>query len=285
MRMSDSESTTSSKRARTSSAILIVTLIVFATIVVAESSSLEWPLATDLGKLLAPFHSSNSANSSLLVSATSFLPSVNTCTTFFCSSPNFSTNNQPIVNADVVVKTFGQNPLVVAKNYTNSQGQRFFQIRPGEYQLYFTSNTVNLTTPITASPGNTTELDITVNETLYHCTFIDISNPVSPTLIAPWNDIFLNIQSNSAITQNVTESLFLIFLAPGQGALALSNSSQRYSVSVLGQYYANTAGTQWLEVELNSVAKTPSAYEAYVLTYLSSYTTREYPMNATTGAT
>lgn len=287
--MSDSESTTS-KRARASSAILIMALILFVTILIVQSSSLQWPLPTYLGNLLAPIKSSNNnANSSLLVSASSFLPVVSTCTTFFCpvipGLPAARSPNQPIVNADVVITTFGQSPLVVAKNYTNSQGQGFFRIRPGEYQLDFTSNIMNFTTPIITSAGNKTELDITVNETLYPCAFIDISNPISPTLIAPWNTIFLNIKSNSSITQNTNESLFLVFLPPNQGSLILSNSFQKSGIRVLGGYYANTTETQWLEVELNSVVTTPSAYGAYILAYLLTYTAREYPMNTTATAT
>lgn len=277
--MSNFESNTShSIRARAFVAFLIIMLIIFATIVVIESSSLKWPLATDIGNIFAPPKgSSNRANSSLLISAGGSTPVIawgcfnnQTCV----PSLNGSFRG-PISNASIVITTSGSSPALVAHNYTNAQGEGFFLLPAGTYEVNFTSSLANLTIPVATSSGNTTELDIWVNGTAYPCTFIDISNPVSPSLIAPWNTIFLTIQSNSAITQNANESLFLQFLPVA-----------KFNIQVLGGYYSSAEETQWLEIRLDSIANVSVTYGVDVLSYFSSYTMTEYPMlNATLAAT
>jgi hypothetical protein len=284
--MSSLESSTKhSKRTQMSAALFIVTLIIFATFVIIESASLQWPLATYIGKAI-PFSKTGSkiANSSLLVSAASFAPSTYSCSPFggnptgSCLPPFNDFLRFPIFNANVTIKTSGTNPVTVATNYTDTQGQIYFILRPNAYEVDFTSSITNLTIPIVATSGNTTELDIGVNESTYVCTYVNISNPPSSTLIAPWNTIFLTVQSNSAISQNANETVYLQPLpTSNQGIVTFPNTFPKIGIHVLGGYYSSVDATQWLEVRANSIIPFNSTYSIDVLTYFSLYTTREYP--------
>ena len=301
--MSNLDNASTPKRARTSTAIIIAALIVFTSIIVIESSSLQWPLSAELNSIIPPKQNSNN-NSTLLVDAASYVPTSISCTNkssqngtgFFSPSQTCYPSTpaqEPMVNASILITTFGPNPQLIASNTTNFAGQRLFVLEPNRYVLTFKSSFVNFSTPVLTDPGNTTELDVRVNESSYTCMFFDVSNFGSQSWIGPWDTMFLAVATTESIIQSSNESIFLQFIPTNQATQNQTLSQgpyyfslagvPEYGIQIINDYLSPTGGTQWLQVHLDSVAANiTSISNIDLLTYSSRYTTREYPMSNTT---
>jgi hypothetical protein len=283
---------TTPSRARISAAVLIAALVVLSAVAILQSSVLQWPLGSEVRNLRS--HPSHPLSYSwLLVSAIGTVPSL------VVSGNNslFLTNSsvtEPIGGAHITVyATPGTgNPVVIASNYTNADGQQLLRIPPGTYKVSVQSYLANGTAFVTTAPGNTTELDVGVNESVYSCSFFETTNSISTSLIAPWDTMFLNVHSASPIVQNTNESVFLSFesslpLAPTNASgppVVFSIPGPQLGVHVISEYSLPSEGTQWLEVHLNSVVNITGITAIDVFTSSFSYTTNEYPTASPNGS-
>lgn len=267
------------KRAKTSAAILIAALAIFAAIVVLASNSLSWPLASSIQDFISPPRPTGPANSSLLVSAASYVPELYCTGSNNCQVLN-STIRLPIASAPVTIYAFGQqNQLrAVARNNTNSDGMQLFLLRPGVYQVtIMTAELGNLSTVVQTYTSNTTELDVSISERSYECTFFESTHSLSTNLITPWDTIYLNINAANPLIQNSNGSIYINF-GRGSSSFLSSQPVQRYPIHILNQY-TSTGGTLSISAQLTSdVANVTGTTNIFLLTYLVSYTTKEYPM-------
>ncbi len=257
-----------SRRAQIFALLFIIGLAIFTTIVIIESSSLQWPLASEIQNAASHFKPPISSNSSIFISAKSILPP--------------EPIEQPVIHAQITIYTFSLHGLVaVASGFTNNLGEQTFIVSPNNYQVKMVSEAGNASTVLTTNNGNTTELDIFINETAYPTSFIDVYQSVSPGVIAPWDSMYITVPSNSLLLKSSTnESIYLEFTSPS--CAFCNGTNQKYNASIINEYSSLPSGTVWLQIELNSIANISTNSSVYVLTYVSSYTTKEYSMNNTT---
>lgn len=191
----------------------------------------------------------------------------------------------------MTVYAFGQQNRLhaVARNATNAEGTQLFLLRPGQYQVTMdTPQLGNVSTLVTTSPNNTTELDVDINESTYSCSFFESSSSLSSDLVTSWDTIYMTLDTSSLLVQNsVNKSIFIEFL-PGnefsQGSGFVSPSPptqlpQKYALRILNEYASQEDGTVSVQAQLaNAVVDTSGTSQIYVLTYVLSYSTREYAM-------
>lgn len=281
--MSDPASASAGRKARTSAIILIVALIVFSSIVVVLSNQLGWPLAAEEQSLKPhPIHLNNNntqSSSSLVVTAFSYAPEIN-------GSGYSNYTSHAVDNATVDIyrnyQVVGKKNALVATGLTDVNGEQSFVIPPGNYSVEFTSTIGAATIPATVSSGNTTELDIRLNETSHLSTFFETSDSVSTHVIAPWDTVFLSFYTTSSIIQSTNLSVFLSFESRQGNSTA---QSQLFGVRVLTDYFDPVAGSEWLQVQLKSVANITDVTGVMVVTYQAFYSTREYPFEVQTTTT
>jgi hypothetical protein len=285
-----------SRRTRMSAVIFIIGLAIFATIATVESNSLQWPLASEVQNIASYVRPPSTSNSSIFVSAKSILPNTNNAVCINIGGNNscsYSSIEQPIVHAQLTVYTFSPRGLLgVASGFTNGSGEQAFILSPNDYEIKMISQVGNTTNIITTHNGNTTELNIFINETSYRSSFVDISQSISPSIIAPWDDIFMTVPSSSLLMRpgSNNESLYLEFVSPSCASLQQQTTncpvtSQKYSANLINEYSSVPSGTVWLQVKLNNVANISTNSSVYVLTYVSYYTVKEFHMNTTLSGT
>ena len=278
--MSNSGSVSAQRNARTSAIILIVALIVFSSIVVVLSNQLGWPLAAEEQGLKPhpnkPNNNNTQYDSSLFVTAFSYAPEIN-------GSVFSNYTSQAIAGATLnVYRVVAKQSALVATGLTGVNGEQTFLIPPGNYSVDLTSTLGAATIPATVSSGNTTEMDIILNETSHLSTFFETSDSVSTRVIAPWDTVFLSFYPNSSIIQSTYLSVFLSFESTQGNS---TTQSQPIGVQVLTDYFDPVAGSVWLEVQLKSLANITDVTAIKVLTYQAFYSTREYPFQVQTTTT
>jgi hypothetical protein len=260
-----------SRRTRIFALLFIIGLAIFATIVIVESSSLQWPLASEIQNVASHIKPPISSNSSIFISAKNILP------------PQLIA--QPIIHAQITIYTFSLHGLLaVASGFTNGLGEQTFIVAPNDYEVKMTSQIANTSTVLTTNNGNTTELDIFINETAYPTSFVDVYQSISPDIIAPWDNMYITVPSDSLLLKSGTnESIYLEFVPSSCAQPPFCNgTSQKYGASVINEYSSLPSGTVWLQIELNTVANISTNSSVYVLTSVSSYTLKEYFMNNAT---
>lgn len=312
-----SDSVPSSKRARRSAAILIAALIIFSSIAIIQSNLLQWPLSAELQSLEGNQNNSQTnqsknlnSDSSILVSAIGYLPSSS-------QSPGFTAF--PLIGALVSVFVNATNPrvnpgtpqgrenvkgLLIASKSTGTNGQIRFYVPARSYQVTLRSGVGNITASLQTRPQNTTELDISVNDTSYSASYFEIQNEASPSMLLPWESTFLRIDSYVQTNANANESIYLEFLNSTTGSTTSSSSSststtsctgitcnsnltvigppilpQMLSARLVSEFSsASSPPTLWMQVQTNSVVNITNISGIDVLISLASYTLKQYPM-------
>ncbi len=298
--MSDFDNATASKRARTSAAILIVALIAFSAVAIAQSNLLPWPLASELQSLGGHVNSSKTNQNNLtnsysviLVSAIAYLPAIGQNCPGLIELPLSGANVTVFLNATLSLHG-RQNAkgLPVAFGVTGPNGQASFKVPEGKYLVTMKSNIVNLSASLSTELQNTTELDIQVNETSYTVSYFEIQNAASPSLLLPWENTFLRLNSTSQTNAGANRSVYLRFLRPNS-SLATFNSTgfafgsnvtvclfpvfQDVSTRLISEFSSASQGALWLEVQTNSVVNITDISGIDVLISSSTYALREYP--------
>ncbi|MDH2900293.1 MAG: hypothetical protein PXY39_04930 [archaeon] len=311
-----SDSVPSAKRARTSAAILIAALIIFSSIAIIQSNLLQWPLSAEVHSLEGNRNNSQTnqsknvnSDSSILVSAIGYLPS--------SQSPGFVAF--PIIGAFVSVFVNASNHRVnpgtpqgrenvkgflIASNSTGTNGQTRFSVPAGTYQVTLRSGVGNVTASLQTRPQNTTELDISVNDTSYSAAYFEIQNEASPGMLLPWESTFLRIDSNVQTNVNANESVYLEFVnsttvsatsttssttitTTCTGTICNSNLTiiglpflpQMISARLVSEFSSSSSPpTLWMQVQTNSVVNITNISDIDVLISLASYTLKQYPM-------
>jgi hypothetical protein len=305
--MSNYDNASASRTARNSVAIMIAALVVFSAFAIAQSNLLQWPLATELQNLSGnqnngqtnPTSNTNS-DSSILVSAYAYIPSA------IPQNAPLVFEEFPIVRASVKVfqnvSSAGINPasphgkvslkgVLIRSDSTDVFGQVSFVLPSGSYFVSMTSQFGNLSVRVPTEPHNTTELDISINDSSYAATYFEIQNQASPGLLLPWESTYLRINSNPVPNVKVNESVYLKFsftnstsptVTTCSGAFCTFNSTifflQAKSAKLTSVFASPSQGTMWMQVQTNLDVNITNISGIDVLVSSTAYSLKQYPM-------
>lgn len=269
----------SSKRSKASAAILVAALVVFTSIAVYQASLLQWPLFQALNQIVPPPKHNIPPKSSLLITAFEQVPvSILSNNGSFFSSTTVLPIPQAFITVGTLVGSIFEN---LNSNYTNSNGVLFVYVPAGNYKVSLRSSISNDSAFVTAYGGNTTELDILVNETFYSSSFFEIANPSSSGELPPWNPVYLHVHSTSSIIQNANDSVYLTF-SPASELIdpffSFPNSDNLLGLQIMNEFTSSSDGTLWLQVHLNSPTDISNVTKINLITFDTTFATRIFPL-------
>ncbi len=187
------------------SAFLLISSLVLLTVIVTISiSSLSWPFGSGGGITLLRNPTSVAPRSAGAINFTAVFREVNP--QFGITQPN-SNISIPIDKLRVTVSA--GNPLhTILVNYTDTKGKLAVILPPNQYTLTASDPRFNVSITAQVVGGETTHVDLIVNNTFYPTIFYDIFDKDSAGLIGNWQSIYVRIQSNQTIA-NASQTVFV----------------------------------------------------------------------------
>jgi len=233
-------------------------------------NSLEWPLASSLGKVVSVLPAPITVpDGVLLVTVHSNLTVIPTnSTTSLLDNPSFFPGYTTESLAGIKLGVFlGLSESVT--NITNSFGQVRENLSPNTYAVkFFDWRLNNLSVAIQISSNKLTTLDISVNATSYSIQSANIVDPDFSGYAVSWGQIFLNVGTNASVTSGNPQT----FLdTTYQTSTPISRMEQSGVTPITVGSSSEGNGSEWVQVQVNAPLNIGSIRSMSILTLRSEY--------------
>jgi hypothetical protein len=235
-------------------------------------NSLQWPLASSIGKVIQVLPSPTTVPegvllvdivSNMTVVTQSSLTSLENGGTFSCNC--FSSEGLPGVRVAVYL---GGSDTATLSNLTNFAGQVEENLAPNTYTVKLLDWRLNnFTKSVLIASDQITNMTVSVNATTYTIQSANIADPDSSGWAVSWGQTYLQVVSNQSLTEN-SPATFLDTAYPAFTPLSEIRQGGVTPIAVGSADQSN--GTQWVQIQVSSPLNISSIKSMSILTLYSS---------------
>lgn len=246
-------------------------IVVMAFLLIFSVNSLQWPLASSIGKVITILPSPTKIPDGILVvSVQSNTTVVSPSGSFSVGVPGFFVYNGEQTFPGVRISVYLSGSLsTTVSNITDSAGQVEEVLAPDAYTVILPDWRLNnLSVPIQISSDKITKINVQVNADSYTIQSASISDPDSSGFAVSWGSIFVRLSTNQTIaSQNI--QTFLDTAYPAGTPLDRIQQAGVAPITVGSSSPGNDS--QWVEILVTSPLNISSIKSMSLLTLHTQY--------------
>lgn len=263
-----------SKKSRLAGIAGAIGIAVLALLLIFALNSLQWPLASALGKAITVLPSPTTVPDGVLVvniqSNLTIIPGSGVPSYLYAiQGPSSDLITESLSGVAVAIYGGSGGDLTVT-NYTSSTGQVEEVLAPNTYSVKILDWLLNnLTTSVQVSSDKITDLNVTLNATSYAIQSANIEDPDFSGWAVSWGQIYAEVNSNQSILAH-SPTIYLDTVYPFY--TPMDEVSQGGFTPITVGSSAQNNGSQWVQIQVNTPLNISSIRSMSILTLRSEYT-------------